>query len=102
MALLKNWQGSQQILFCWIIDLFCSMAWFISFSLEQFNICEGVTKSINIPALGITCVGNLMDFVTTLISGRLDLESEARDYFNILGCRKLRIINEINRNEVTT
>ena len=41
-------------------------------------------------------------FVTTLISGRLDLERKARDYFNILGCRKLRIINEINRNEVTT
>ena len=82
--------------------MFCSMAWFISFYLEQFNICEGVTKYINLLALGITCVGNLMDFVGTLISGRFDLESEDGDYFNILGCRKIRIINEINRNEVTT
>ena len=72
------------------------------FFFTKLNICEVVTGPINFLDLGTTCVGNLVAFVTTLIRGRLNIESGARDALSIVGCRKLTILNEINENEVTT
>jgi len=78
-----------------VIQLVCWLGWLSSFTMAQLDISEGITGSVNFPALGITCLGNLAVFVTSLIRGRLDLEIGARDVLDILKSPKLEIVNGI-------
>ena len=71
------------------------MGWLSSFVFAQFDISEGVTGSVDFPALGITCVANLAVFVTSLIRGRLDLEIGARDVLDIVVSPKMLINNKM-------
>lgn len=96
MAFLKIWQVSRAVMRLLVIQFVCWLGWFSTFALAQFEISEGVTGSLNnFPTLGITCVGNLALFVTSIIRGRLDLEMGTRDIIDILSTPKLEKIQGI-------
>ena len=88
MGLFNNWQ-------LLIIRLLCCLGWFSTFAFAQSDISEGVSGMLNFPTLGVTCLGNLSVFITSLIRGRLDTEIGARDALDILASPKLKNINGI-------
>ena len=79
MAVLKDLQGILYVIGLMIINLVCWLGCLSSAALAQLEVDEIVTGSASFPVLGITCLGNLVVFITSLIRGRLDIEMAARD-----------------------
>jgi hypothetical protein len=77
-----------------IINLFFWFGWLCNIVFAQFEVSETVTGSASFPDVGITSLGNLAVFITSLLRGRLDLEMGARDLMATITGPKLYDINE--------
>ena len=95
MAVFKNClgSGSQYILQLLIINFIGVLGCLSSVALAMTEGSETVTGSVaSFPDVGITCIGNLGIFITSLLRGRLDLELAARDVLATFRGPKLKPI----------
>lgn len=76
-----------------IIKLFGLFGWLSGIAVAQLELSETVTSFVSFPDLGITCLGNLAVFFTSMYRGRLDLEMGARDVLATITGPKLGSIN---------
>ena len=88
-----------------IVKLVLWFGWFCSIALAQLEISEALTGSVDLPVLGIACIGNIAVFITCLIRGRLDIENGAKEVLTTLTSPKLMPINgnmNVDKGPMTT
>jgi hypothetical protein len=101
MGVFKNSKGSLYTMNVLIIKLVVWLGWLSSVALGQLELSEAVTGFVNFPEVGISCIGNLAVFITSVSKGRLDLEMGARDVLATLrGSKLYDIKNGANLNPV--
>ena len=92
--------GSPYILQLLIINFIGLLGCLSSVALAMTEGSETVTGSVaTFPDVGITCIGNLGIFITSLLRGRLDLEVAARD---VLATVRVAQLLPIHRFGLTT
>lgn len=79
-----------------IIKLVVWLGWFSYIALAQLELANAVTGSVNFPAVGLTCIGNLAVFFTSLLRRRLDLEMGVRDLMATITGPELKKIQQEN------
>lgn len=88
-----------------IVKLVLWFGWFCSIALAQLEISEALTGSVDLPVLGIVCIGNISVFITCFIRGRLDIENGAKEVLTTLTGPKLVPINgnmNVDKGPMTT
>lgn len=67
-----------------IIKLVLCLGWLSAIALGQLELSEGISGSVSIPDLVITCVGNLAVFYSSVLRRGLYLEMGAKDALTFL------------------
>ena len=76
-----------------IIKLIGLLGWLSGIAVAQLELSETVTGFVSFPDIGITCLGDLAIFFTSLYRGRLHLEMGARDVLATITGPKMESIN---------
>jgi hypothetical protein len=94
--------GSRRIMQLLIVNLACWFGWFFEIALAQADLFAKAFESLEFPLEAVTCLVNVLIFSTSLMRGRLDLENGAREVLATLTDPKLKNINGIDGNGLTT
>lgn len=78
------------------------LGWFSYIALAQLELANAVTGSVSFPAVGLTCIGNLAVFLTSLLRRRLDLEMGVRDLLATITGPELKKIQQDNHVKALT